>query len=454
MICPTLTIDRLGDAQCLLTRLKERFNPDDGEGSVDATVKEILASVACRGLEAVVEYTRKFDAPDFHAEQFAVSPKALEKAANGLGEADRQVILEAIENIRAFHEHQREKSWFVTQEDGTVLGQVVRPVDRAGLYIPAGKGGLTPLISSAMMNAIPAQVAGVEELALISPPMSSGEVNPYILATAHLLGIREVYAAGSAWAIGALAYGAGPLAPVDVIVGPGNIFVTTAKRLLIGTVGIDMLAGPSEILIIADKTANPGWVAADMLSQAEHDPLAAALCITDSPELATAIMNELTAQTETLPRDDIARQSLSHYGGVVLASSMTVGIELANRIAPEHLELLVDNPWEMLPHVRHAGAIFMGHQSSEALGDYYAGTNHVLPTMGNARFSSALGVDVFLKKSSIIAASGQFARSSADAVARLARIEGLEAHARSALSRVMQPGSPLSGSAPSRSGGK
>lgn len=436
MICPTLTIDSVADAQSLLSRLKERFNPDDGAGGVEKTVKDILADVAERGLDAVVDYTRKFDAADFSPEQFAVSEERLEEAAHGLEAEDKKVILEAIVNIRAFHEHQREKSWMITHDNGTVLGQMVRPVDRAGLYIPAGTGGLTPLISSAMMNAVPAQVAGVKELALISPPMESGEVNPYILATAYLLGIREVYAAGSAWAIGALAYGAGTLAPVDVIAGPGNIFVATAKRLLIGTVGIDMLAGPSEILILADKTANPAWAAADMLSQAEHDPLAAAICITDSPELATAIMNELATQCDDLPRSDVARQSLRHYGGVVLAPSMSVGIELANRIATEHLELLVDDPWALLPHIRHAGAIFMGHEASEALGDYYAGTNHVLPTMGNARFSSALGVDVFMKKSSIIAASAQFARQSAEAVARLARIEGLEAHARSALCRA------------------
>lgn len=435
MLCPTLSIDSLADAESLLSRLEARFNPDDGANSVEKTVKDILADVATRGLDAVVDYTRKFDAPNFSPEQFTVSEEALEQAAHAIEAEDRRVILEAIANIRAFHEHQREKSWMITQEDGTVLGQMVRPVDRAGLYIPAGKGGLTPLISSAMMNAIPAQVAGVKELALISPPMQSGEVNPYILATAHLLGIREVYAAGSAWAVAALAYGVENLAPVDVIVGPGNIFVATAKRLLIGTVGIDMLAGPSEILILADKTANPAWAAADMLSQAEHDPLAAAICITDSPELATGIMNELALQCESLPRAEIAKQSLSHYGGVVLVPTMSTGIELANRIAAEHLELLVENPWDFLPHIRHAGAIFMGHQASESLGDYYAGTNHVLPTMGNARFSSALGVDVFVKKSSIIAASPQFARQSAEAVARLARIEGLEAHARSALCR-------------------
>lgn len=436
MTCPTYTIDEFSDAHELMGRLQKRFNPDDGDGGVEKTVTHILASVKERGIEAVVEYTKQFDAPHFSAEQFRVPEESLALAAEKLLAEERQVILEAIANIRAFHEHQRDKSWFVTQEDGTVLGQVVRPVDRAGLYIPAGKGGLTPLISSAMMNAVPAQVAGVKELALISPPMENGEVNPYILATAHLLGIREVYAAGSAWAIAALAYGAGELAPVDVIVGPGNIFVATAKRLLIGTVGIDMLAGPSEILILADKTANPAWAAADMLAQAEHDPLAAAICITDSREVATGIMNELATQCASLPRADIAKESLANYGGVVLVPAMHMGVTLVNAIAAEHLELLLENPWDMLPHIKHAGAIFMGHQASEALGDYYAGTNHVLPTMGNARFSSALGVEVFTKKSSIIAASGGFARQSADAVARLARIEGLEAHARSALCRA------------------
>ncbi len=437
MICSVSHIAVLEDARSLLDRLAARNNPEDASGgrSVEDTVRAILADVRARGLEAVVDCTRRFDAPGFAPELFAVPQEDLARAERGMPAADREILEAAAANIRAFHEAQKQRSWFTTRPDGSVLGQMVLPVERAGLYVPGGKGGETPLISSLLMNAIPAQVAGVPHIAVISPPMADGTVSPYILGAASLLGITEVYAAGSAWAIAALAYGAGPLRPVDVIAGPGNIFVATAKRLLIGSVGIDMIAGPSEVCIVADATANPAWIAADMLSQAEHDTLASSVCICTDGGVARAAAEELERQCAALPRADIARESLERYGAIVCAASLGVAVDLANSLAPEHLELLVENAWEVLPSIRHAGAVFMGHSSAEPLGDYFAGPNHVLPTMGTARFSSALGVDTFCKKTSVIAATPAFARDAADSVARLARLEGLEAHARSALAR-------------------
>lgn len=424
-------------ALAFIDGLAARARPDgqtDAAG-IEETVAAIVRDVKARGLEAVLEYSRRFDAPDFQAHSFAVPEAELAAAAKRLDPEDTAVILAAAENIRAFHQAQKAESWFRTMPDGGILGQMVRPVDRAGLYVPGGRGGETPLISSLLMNAVPALVAGVPELAVISPPRASGTICDHILAAAHLLGIREVYAAGSAWAIAALAFGAGPLRPVDVIAGPGNIFVATAKRLLIGTVGIDMIAGPSEICIVADSAANPAWIAADLLSQAEHDALASAVCLVTDAALAGQIRAELARQLELLPRKEIAAASLASFGGLICVPDLARAMELANRMAPEHLELMLVDPWQALPLVRHAGAVFMGGYSAEALGDYYAGPNHVLPTMGTARFSSALSVDTFCKRSSIIAASREFAAQSAGAVARLARLEGLEAHARSALCR-------------------
>jgi histidinol dehydrogenase len=281
------------------------------------------------------------------------------------------------------------------------------------------------------MNAIPAQVAGVARIAAVSPPRKDGSLNPYILAAASLLGITEIYRTGSAWAIAALAYGTETIAPVDVLAGPGNIFVTTAKRLLVGQVGIDMIAGPSEIVILADQTAPPAWLAADLLSQAEHDPQAASILVTDSPEVAQATLKELAEQLERLPRSEIARKALADWGAVVVVPGLKEGIELVNLLAPEHLELAIADGWSVLGEIRHAGAIFLGCGCPEPVGDYFAGPNHVLPTMGNARFSSALSVETFTKKSSLIAAPPAYARRHGAKIARLARLEGLEAHARS-----------------------
>ncbi len=408
--------------------------------SVDSAVKEIIDTVRSQGDTALLEYTKRFDCPQLSEAEGGFSLRLdageIARGAAAVSGEDMGIIAEAAANIRAFHEAQMEKSWFLTQDDGTILGQKVSPVDRAGLYVPGGQGGNTPLVSSLLMNAIPAQVAGVKGLAVVSPPRADGSISPYILAAAHLLDIDEIYRMGSAWAIAALAYGSESIEPVDVLVGPGNIYVTTAKRMVQGHVGIDMIAGPSEILVIADGTINPAWVAADMLSQAEHDSLASAICITDAPFVAEAVQNELQNQCEALPRADIARKSLQDFGAIVIVPHMRAAASLANKIAPEHLELCVRDPWHMLPHIRHAGAVFMGSHSPEAVGDYFAGPNHVLPTMGTARFSSALSVQTFCKRSSIVAASAAFVQKNAASIARLARLEGLEAHARSMECRV------------------
>ena len=413
--------------------LMERENPDT---SVEEPVRAILEDVKSRGDEVLVEWTRKFDCPDFTAEQLRVPIKDLDRALAEIPESDLAIIREAADNIRTFHENQKQKSWVTTREDGTVLGQMVRPMARAGLYVPGGQGGETPLISSLLMNAIPAQVAGVERILVISPPRRDGTLNPYILATAKLLGLDEVYQCGSAWGVAGLAFGTATIDPVDVIAGPGNIFVTTAKRLLVGKVGIDMIAGPSEIAILADSSSNPEHLAADMLSQAEHDPLASALLISPDKNLLQQTAKALKEQTQKLPRNEIAATSLSDWGGLVHVPDLETGMDLINLLAPEHFELAVDEPWAWLGKVRNAGAVFLGHNSAEPVGDYFAGPNHVLPTLSTARFSSALSVDTFCKKISLIAPSAGYVQEHGAKIARLARLEALEAHARSVEQRL------------------
>ena len=419
--------------------LAGRTNPD---GGVESAVREIIAAVRARGDAALVDYTRKFDAPDF-APPVRVSQQEIARAAASVPVENREYICGAAANIRAFHEAQLDRSWFVTRPDGTILGQRVVPVDAVGLYVPGGRGGNTPLISSLLMNAIPAQVAGVPRLAVCTPPRADGSVDPHLLAAAHLLDIEEVYRVGGAWSIAALALGTESVARVDVIAGPGNIYVTTAKCLLQGMVGIDMIAGPSEVLILADDSANPAWVAADMLSQAEHDALACAICVTDSQRMAERLPQELEKQCAALPRAEIASRSLTDWGCIAVVPDLTTGIAIANQVAPEHLEICTRDPWAVLPHIRHAGAAFLGQHSPEPVGDYYAGPNHVLPTLGTARFSSALSVQTFCKKTSIIAASPAFLENSAEAITALARLEGLEAHARSVEARRKRGGASL-----------
>jgi histidinol dehydrogenase len=403
--------------------------------TVDGAVADILADVRARGDDALADYGRRFDCQTLSPRGLRVPAAEIAAARERVPAADLDILAEAAANIRAFHEGQRENSWWTTRPDGTILGQMVRPVDRVGLYVPGGQSGQTPLVSSLLMNAIPAQVAGVGSICVASPPRPDGSLDPVLLATAALLGIDEVVRMGSAWAIAAFAYGTATVAPVDVIAGPGNIFVTTAKRLLMGRVGIDMIAGPSEIAIIADASAAPAWLAADMLSQAEHDPLASAILATPDAALARAVRAELARQAELLPRADIAARALQAWGATILTPDLDAAVDLVNRLAPEHLELAVADPWALVGRVRHAGAIFMGHTSPEPVGDYFAGPNHVLPTLSTARFSSALSVQTFIKKSSVIATSPAFTAANAHKIARMARMEGLEAHARSVEAR-------------------
>ena len=322
------------------------------------------------------------------------------------------------------------------RKDGSILGQMFTPVAAAGLYIPGGRAGETPLISSLLMNSIPAIIAGVPRLQVVTPPRQNGSVNPYLLVTSQLLGIREIFKVGSAWAIAALAFGTATIPAVDLIVGPGNIYVTLAKKLLAGQVGIDMIAGPSEILVIADFSANPHHIAADLLSQAEHDPMASALMLTADAALAETTAGALKEQLAELPRREVAEESLSAFGGIVVVNDLDTALSLANKIAPEHLELLVEQPFQFLGKIKNAGAVFLGHHTPEPVGDYFAGPNHVLPTAGTARFASGLSVDHFTKKTSVISYSSEALLRDAADIMRLAELEGLEAHARSVRVRL------------------
>ena len=412
---------------------------DAAENNVEPLVRDILANVRAEGDEAVAEYTRRFDCPAMTSGALRVPLADISAALGQIPAADADIIREAATNIRDFHQRQKQNSWLTTPAPGTTLGQLVLPVDRAGLYVPGGQGGETPLISSLLMNAIPAQVAGVRTICVVSPPRRDGSLNPYILATAAILGIEHVFACGSAWAIAALAYGTRTIPRVDVIAGPGNIFVTTAKRLLVGQVGIDMIAGPSEIAILADSSANPAWLAADMLSQAEHDPLASSLLASPDTALLAAVRAELDAQLPALPRTDIAARSLSEWSALIHVPDLQTGMDFINLLAPEHFELSVAEPWAWVGAVRNAGAVFMGHRTPEPVGDYFAGPNHVLPTLSTARFSSALSVDTFCKKTSLICTDQAYMDAHGAKVARLARLEGLEAHARSVEQRLEKP---------------
>ncbi len=409
---------------------------DAAEQNVEPLVRDILNAVRERGDAAVAEYTRRFDCPTMTEDALAVPLADIHQALDSIPAEDAAIIREAADNIRTFHEKQKQQSWITTPAPGTTLGQLVLPVDRAGLYVPGGQGGETPLISSLLMNAIPAQVAGVATICVVSPPRQDGTLNPYILATAAILGIENVFACGSAWATAALAHGTERIPRVDVIAGPGNIFVTTAKRLLVGQVGIDMIAGPSEIAILADSSANPKWLAADMLSQAEHDPLASSLLVSPDAALLAAVKTELAAQLPALPRAAIAGTSLGEWSALIQVPSLETGMDLINRLAPEHFELSVSNPWDLVGMVRNAGAVFMGHCTPEPVGDYFAGPNHVLPTLSTARFSSALSVETFCKKTSLICTNQAYIQNHGRKVARLARLEGLEAHARSVEHRL------------------
>ncbi len=399
--------------------------------ALEGRVAEIIEAVKADGDAAVLRFTREFDAPGMVAENLVVSEAEMDAAYAGVDEEFLGILRTAICNIEDFHKQQLRYSHFITKPDGTFLGQIVRPVRAAGLYIPGGQGGETPLISSVLMNGIPARLAGVRDIAMITPPRRDGSINEHLLAAAREVGVTRICKAGSAWGIAALAYGTESIAPVDVIVGPGNIFVALAKKLVSGEVGIDMIAGPSEILVIADSGARADYVAADLLSQAEHDNMASAICITTEEDLAKEIAGKVGDQLALLPRRETAAASLDRYGAVFVVEDIERAVELANRIAPEHLELQVKDPLPVLGKIENAGAVFMGENTPEAVGDYYAGPNHVLPTAGTARFASALGVDDFLKKTSVISYSRNAFDRDADSIIRLAELEGLKAHAES-----------------------
>ena len=395
------------------------------------TVEAYLEDVKKRGDEALVEYTNKFDSNKVTIDSLRVTQKEFEIALKNVDMSFLKALDRSVNQLEYFHLKQKENSWIDTPRNGVMVGQLVKPVGAAGIYAPGATGGKTPLVSSVLMGGIPAKTAGVSSINLMTPPMENGEINPHILAAAQKVGITSVFKAGSAWAIGALAYGTPTVPKVDVIVGPGNIYVTLAKKIVAGIVGIDMIAGPSEILIIADKHANPQFLAADLLSQAEHDTMASSILVTDSQDLAQNTADALEIQIKKLPRKDIARQSIDHFGAIMLVPDIETGIELSNRLAPEHLELIVKDPFDYIDRIQNAGALFLGPYTPEPMGDYIAGPNHVLPTAGTARFSSALSVEHFTKKTSLIHYSKAAFKKEADDVIRLAETEGLAAHANS-----------------------
>lgn len=403
---------------------------------VEQAVRKIVTDVRRRGDAALFAYTKRFDGVALTARTVEVPRAELAEAAAALPPAVRSALRLAARRVTAFHRRQRQSSWMFRDATGARLGQQVRALDRVGVYVP---GGTAAYPSSVLMNVIPAKVAGVGEVIGVTPP---GRASAEVLAAAHIAGIDRLFRVGGAQAVGALAYGTRSIPRVDKICGPGNIFVATAKRLVFGAVDIDMIAGPSEVLIVADGRARPDLVAADLLSQAEHDPLAAAILVTPSATLAARVARELEQQLGELDRQVIARRALARYGTAFVTSSLAEAVELANRIAPEHLELAVRDPERWLPAVRHAGAIFLGEHAPEPFGDYLAGPNHVLPTGGSARFSSPLGVYDFIKRSSVIAAGPRTIAKLGPVVARLARLEGLDAHARAVERRLGIGGAP------------
>jgi histidinol dehydrogenase len=422
--------------QDLIKKLLNRCQ--EADTGCSNTVNEILAAVREKGDEALLGYIRQFDAPDFQLDQLKVSQEEFDRAYTQVEQPFKETLSLAVERLQFFHEHELEKSWTLTRDDGVITGRLVRPVAAAGLYVPGGQGGLTPLVSSVLMNGIPAGIAGVKKRVMVTPPNERGEVHPALLVAASAIGIDEVYKMGSAWAIAALAYGTRSIPRVDVIVGPGNQYVAEAKQQVSGIVGIDMIAGPSEVLIIADNSAHPSYIAADMLAQAEHDPQALAMLVTTSHELGQRVVGELECQLQELSRHEIATNALKNRGVILIAEDVEEAIGLANEIAAEHLELMVEKPDSWLHAIQHAGAIFLGNYSPEATGDYLAGPNHVLPTMGTARFSSALGVETFLKKSSIISYSRNALLEDGPHIMALANLEGLSAHAKSVEIRVKE----------------
>ncbi len=392
----------------------------------ESTVNEILDNVRKQGDRALFEYTMKFDRFALDAGNVRVTPEEIQDAYRKMDPDLVEIIRKSAANIRAFHEKQLRSSWFDAKEDGSFLGMKITPIAKAGVYVPGGKAAYP---SSVLMNVVPARVAGVGEILMTTPPGADGQVNPGTLVAADIAGVDAIYKVGGAQAVAAMAFGTESVPRVDKITGPGNIFVALAKKAVYGYVGIDSIAGPSEILVLADETADPRYVAADLLSQAEHDELASAILITTSEELAGAVSDQAERFMEQLSRRDIIRKSLENYGYILLAENMEDAIQAANEIASEHLEILTRDPFEIMPKIRNAGAIFLGEYSSEPLGDYFAGPNHILPTNGTARFFSPLNVDDFLKKTSVISYSREALEKAHKDIETFAESEGLTAHA-------------------------
>lgn len=410
--------------------LTEILARTEDKRDVSGTVADIIEDVRKNGDEALLRYAREFDHADL--DTLEVPREQLDRALADMDPGLRPVLEEAAENIRAFHRRQVQNGFVVSEKPGVVLGQKVTAIDKVGVYIP---GGTAPLPSTVLMDCIPAKIAGCPEIVMVSPPTCGGDISPAILAAARIAGVDRVFRCGGAQAVAALAYGTESVPKVDKIVGPGNAFVAEAKRQVFGKVGIDMIAGPSEILVIADGNSDARQIAADLLSQAEHDRNASAVLITDSAFIARAAAAEVEAQLASLPRQEIARASIENNGKIILTKDIPEAVRIANQLAPEHLELCVDNPFDYLDQIRHAGSIFLGRSCPEALGDYFAGTNHTLPTSGTARFSSALSVEDFVKKSQFIYYSDSALSAASGKIAAFARQEGLEGHARSALAR-------------------
>ncbi|MGI6268124.1 MAG: histidinol dehydrogenase [Acutalibacteraceae bacterium] len=425
---PITKVDGISEIE-LINKLKLRSGEIDKK--VNLAVSEIIENVRANGDDAVLEYTIKFDgkAP----EQIEVSSEEIKKSIDICDKGFVTALRNSAQNIIDFHERQKQQSWLDAQENGVILGQRVRGLKRVGIYVP---GGTAAYPSSVLMNAIPAKIAGVEEIIMVTPPTKDGKANPNILAAAEIAGVDRVFLVGGAQAVAALAFGTQTIPRVDKIVGPGNIFVATAKKQLYGTVDIDMIAGPSEILIVADETANPVFLAADLLSQAEHDELASSILLTTCEEIAKSTVTELEKQLEKLPRKEIAKKSLEDFGAIIVCNDIDNAVDFANELAPEHLEMCVKNPLEYIGRIDNAGSVFLGDYSPEPLGDYYAGPNHVLPTSGTARFFSPLSVDSFVKKSSFIYYTKDALCSAGNDIIKFAQTEGLDAHANSVRVRM------------------
>lgn len=399
-------------------------------GEYENVVKEVVANVICNGDNALKQYTQKFDG--VWLDDLLVSQQEIDEAKEKVSDEFKNILKTAADNIAFFHKKQVKQGFEVTKEDGIILGQKYTPIQKAGIYVP---GGTASYPSTVLMNAIPAKIAGVSEIIMCTPPQKDGKIKAEILVAADLAGVDKIFKCGGAQAIAAMAYGTESIPQVYKIVGPGNIFVALAKKLVFGTVSIDMIAGPSEILVIADQNANPTHLAADLLSQAEHDKLATAVLVTNSKDIATKTANEIERQLALLPRQEIARASIDNNGKIIVVDSIEQAIDVSNAIAPEHLEVCVDNPYDYLDKITNAGSIFLGGYTPEALGDYFAGPNHTLPTSGSAKFSSPLSVDDFVKKSSYIQYTKTALNKVKDQVATFAEAEGLSAHARSATIR-------------------